>query len=186
MSRKHNHINYNKKILSLFKKTVTIHQIIIRRYNMIITNVDECDLEIIFDLQGAVFQDEPLLTNLAYFKEVITLDDLKKSYEKYDFLKAVEDDGSISGIICGYETNNTVSILAVIVRKERRNKGIGRKLVFAMEHLYPNIRCEIQSPNSMPKNIAFYESMGYVKCRQEKLSNNEIISTFEKLREIID
>ena len=60
---------------------------------MIITNVDECDLETIFSLQGAVFQDEPLLTNLAYFKEVITLDDLKKSYEKYDFLKAVEDDG---------------------------------------------------------------------------------------------
>ena len=51
---------------------------------MIITNVDECDLETIFDLQGAVFQDEPLLTNLAYFKEVITLDDLKKSYEKED------------------------------------------------------------------------------------------------------
>ena len=152
---------------------------------MIITNVEENDLEIIFLMQAEVFKDEPLLTNLGYFNEVVTLEDLKKSYEKYDFLKAVEDDGSISGIICGYENSNTVSILAVIVRKEKRNKGIGRKLVFAMEHLYPNIRCEIQTPNSMPKNIAFYESMGYVKCRQEKISNNEIISTFEKLREIV-
>ncbi len=147
---------------------------------MIITNVEENDLETIFLMQAEVFKDEPLLTNLGYFNEVVTLEDLKKSYEKYDFLKAVEDDGSISGIICGYENSNTVSILAVIVRKEKRNKGIGRKLVFAMEHLYPNIRCEIQTPNSMPKNIAFYESMGYVKCRQEKISNNEIISTFEK------
>lgn len=152
---------------------------------MIITNVEENDLETIFLMQAEVFKDEPLLTNLGYFNEVVTLEDLKKSYEKYDFLKAVEDDGSISGIICGYENSNTVSILAVIVRKEKRNKGIGRKLVFAMEHLYPNIRCEIQTPNSMPKNIAFYESMGYVKCRQEKISNNEIISTFEKLREIV-
>ena len=152
---------------------------------MIITNVEENDLETIFLMQTEVFKDEPLLTNLGYFNEVVTLEDLKKSYEKYDFLKAVEDDGSISGIICGYENSNTVSILAVIVRKEKRNKGIGRKLVFAMEHLYPNIRCEIQTPNSMPKNIAFYESMGYVKCRQEKISNNEIISTFEKLREIV-
>lgn len=152
---------------------------------MIITNVEENDLETIFSMQAEVFQDEPLLTNLGYFNEVLTLEDLKKSYEKYDFLKAVEDDGSISGIICGYENSNTVSILAVIVRKEKRNKGIGRKLVFAMEHLYPNIRCEIQTPNSMPKNIAFYESMGYVKCRQEKISNNEVISTFEKLREIV-
>lgn len=152
---------------------------------MIITNVDECDLEAIFSLQGAVFQDEPLLKNLAYFKEVVTIEDLKKSYKKYDFLKAVEDDGSISGIICGREEKDTVSILAVVVKKERRNKGIGRKLVFAMEHLYPNIRCEIQSLNSMPKNIAFYESMGYVKCRQDKISSNEIVSTFEKLREIV-
>ena len=74
--------------------------------------------------------------------------------------------------------------MAVIVKKEKRNKGIGRKLVFAMEHLYPHIRCEIHTPNSMPKNIAFYESMGYVKCRQREIEGKEIISTFEKLREI--
>lgn len=151
---------------------------------MIITNVDEYDLENVFQLQGAVFQEEPLLTHLDYFKEVISLDDLSKCFNKYDFLKAVEDDGSISGIICGYENNDTVSILAVMVKKEKRNKGIGRKLVFAMEHLYPNIRCEIHTPNSMPKNIAFYESMGYVKCRQKEIDGSEIISTFEKLREI--
>lgn len=151
---------------------------------MIITNVDEYDLENIFQLQGTVFKEEPLLTHLDYFKEVISLDDLSKCFNKYDFLKAVEDDGSISGIICGYEEHDTVSILAVIVKKEKRNKGIGRKLVFAMEHLYPHIRCEIHTPNSMPKNIAFYESMGYVKCRQREIEGKEIISTFEKLREI--
>ena len=43
---------------------------------MIITNVEEYDLENIFQLQGAVFQEEPLLTHLDYFKEVISLDDL--------------------------------------------------------------------------------------------------------------
>lgn len=152
---------------------------------MIITNVDESDLETIFSLMDTIFIDEPLLTNLEYFKEIATFEGIKESYKKNDFLKAVEDDGSISGIICGCEENNTVYILAVLVKKERRNKGIGRKLVFAMEHLYPNIRCEIQSLNSMPKNIAFYESMGYVKCRQEKIANNEVICTFEKLREVI-
>ena len=53
---------------------------------MIITNVEEYDLENIFQLQGAVFQEEPLLTHLDYFKEVISLDDLSKSFNKYDFL----------------------------------------------------------------------------------------------------
>ncbi len=151
---------------------------------MIITNVERSDLENIYKLQETVFNEEPLLAHLAYFHKFSTLDDLYTSYEKYDFLKAVEDDGSISGIICGYEELDTVHIIAVIVKKERRNKGIGRKLVFSMEHLYPNIRSEIQTPVSMPKNTAFYESMGYVKCKQIKLPNNEIIYTFEKLKEI--
>ncbi len=151
---------------------------------MIITNVELNDLEDIFNLQGTIFKEEPLLTYLPYFNDVITLEDLQNSYNKYDFLKAVEEDGSISGVICGYESNNTINILAVIVKKEKRNKGIGRKLVFAIEHLYPNVRSEIQTPNSMPKNTAFYESMGYVKCKQLELDNHEIISTFEKLREL--
>ncbi len=151
---------------------------------MIITNVEKSDLEAVAKLQEAVFEEEPLLTNLPYFKDVRTLEDLNSSYEKYDFLKAVEEDGTISGIICGYEESNTVYLMAVIVKKEKRNKGIGKKLVFSMEHLYPNVRSEIQTPNSMPKNTAFYESMGYLKCRQEEIGHHEIISTFEKLREI--
>ena len=151
---------------------------------MIITNVDNNDLESIFSLQECVFKEEPLLTGLDYFNQVTSLDDLKACFEKYDFLKAVDDDGSISGLICAKENNHTVSIMAVMVKKERRNKGIGRKLVFAVEHLYSGIRCEIQTPDTMPKNIAFYESMGYSVCKKENNTKGEQIITFEKWREI--
>ena len=77
---------------------------------MIITNVDNNDLESIFSIQESVFKEEPLLTGLDYFKQVASLDDLKDCFEKYDFLKAVDDDGSITGLICAKENNNTVSI----------------------------------------------------------------------------
>lgn len=151
---------------------------------MIITNLETSDLESIFAIQESVFQEEPLLTGLDYFNQVTSIKDLEKCFEKYEFLKAVDDDGTISGLICAKEENNFVSILAVMVKKERRNKGIGRKLVFAVEHLYSGIRCEIQTPNTMPKNIAFYESMGYSACRQQNNTKGEQIITFEKLREI--
>ena len=58
---------------------------------MIITNVELNDLEDIFNLQGTIFKEEPLLTYLPYFNDVITLEDLQNSYNKYDFLKAVEE-----------------------------------------------------------------------------------------------
>ena len=151
---------------------------------MKITNVDNNDLECIFSIQESVFKEEPLLTGLDYFKQVTSLDDLKACFEKYDFLKAVDDDGSITGFICAKENNNTVSIIAVMVKKERRNKGIGRKLVFAVEHLYSGIHCEIQTPETMPKNTAFYESMGYSICKKENYTIGEQIITFEKLSEI--
>ena len=151
---------------------------------MIITNVETSDLESILAIQESVFQEEPLLTGLDYFNQVTSIKDLEKCFEKYEFLKAVDDDGTISGLICAKEESNFVSILAVMVKKERRNKGIGRELVFAVEHLYSGIRCEIQTPNTMPKNIAFYESMGYSACRHQNNTKGEQIITFEKLREI--
>lgn len=151
---------------------------------MIITNVDSNDLESFFSIQESVFKEEPLLTGLGYFKQITSLNDLKACFEKYDFLKAVDDDGSITGFICAQENNNKVFIMAVMVKKERRSKGIGRKLVFAIEHLYSGICCEIQIPDTMLKNTAFYEQMGYSICKKENNTKGEQIITFEKLREI--
>ena len=150
---------------------------------MIITNIDINDLESIFSIQESVFKEEPLLTGLEYFKHITSRDDLKVYFEKYDFLKAVDDDGSISGLICASENNNTLYIMAVVVKKEKRNKGIGRKLVFAVEHIYSGIRLEIQTPETMPKNSAFYESMGYSIYKKENNANGEQIITFAKLIE---
>ena len=151
---------------------------------MTITNVDNNDLESFFSIQESILKEEPLLTGLEFFKQVTSLNDLKACFEKYDFLKAVDDDGSITGFICAQENDNKVSIMAVMVKKERRSKGIGRKLVFAVEHLYSSIRCEIQIPDTMPKNTAFYERMGYSICKKENKAKGDQIITFEKLREI--
>lgn len=151
---------------------------------MIITNVDSNDLECFFSIQESVFKEEPLLTELDYFKQITSLNDLKACFEKYDFLKAVDDDGSITGFICAQENNNKVSIMAVMVKKERRSKGIGRKLIFAIEHLYSGIRCEIKTPDTILKNTAFYERIGYSICKKENNTKGEQIITFEKLREI--
>lgn len=151
---------------------------------MTITNVDNNDLESFFSIQESILKEEPLLTGLDYFKQVTSFNDLKACFEKYDFLKAVNDDGSITGFICAQENNNKVSIMAVMVKKERRSKGIGRKLVFAVEHLYSGIRCEIQTLDTMPKNTAFCERMGYRICKRENNAKGEQIITFEKFREI--
>ncbi len=151
---------------------------------MIITNVDNNDLEHIINIQEAIFQEEPLLAKLDYCKHTSSLQDLKVSLEKYDFLKAIDNDGSIAGFICADKKDSTVLILAIMVKKERRNKGIGRKLVFAIEHLYLGIHCKIQTPGTIPKNIAFYESMGYSVCRKDDNTNKGQVITFEKLRDI--
>ena len=52
---------------------------------MIITNVELNDLEDIFNLQGTIFKEEPLLTYLPYFNDVITLEDLQNSYNNFPF-----------------------------------------------------------------------------------------------------
>ena len=55
---------------------------------MIITNVDNNDLESIFSLQECVFKEEPLLTGLDYFNQVTSLDDLTKIVERYRSIDA--------------------------------------------------------------------------------------------------
>ena len=90
---------------------------------MIITNVETSDLESILAIQESVFQEEPLLTGLDYFNQVTSIKDLEKCFEKYEFLKAVDDDGTISGLICAKEESNFVSILAVMVKKKDVIRG---------------------------------------------------------------
>ncbi|MDE7168626.1 MAG: GNAT family N-acetyltransferase [Mucispirillum sp.] len=148
---------------------------------MIITNASIDDLDSVTEIYRNALEHDAHL----HAPEIIAfnMDKLKKDIQTGDFLKAMDANGDVAGFICGKKEADTLVIEYVVVREADRNGGIGRKLIFALEHLYIGARSVvITTPSNNPKNTAFYESMGYVKLKEEPSEHGYPVVFFEKLK----
>jgi ribosomal protein S18 acetylase RimI-like enzyme len=99
-----------------------------------------------------------------------TLDELIEESKGQVFLKAVED-GMIVGAIRGRLDGGICRISKVMVRPSHQGRGIGRKLMGAIENEFDVRIYELRTGHLDEKSISLYERLGFVLTgEKEKIS----------------
>jgi N-acetylglutamate synthase-like GNAT family acetyltransferase len=92
------------------------------------------DVETILHLQMHAYLSEAEIYNDYSLPPLIqTLKEIKQEFSQQVFLKATEEDGNILGSVRAYLEKETAYIRRLIVKPESQNKGIGTKLMQAVE-----------------------------------------------------
>ena len=129
---------------------------------MRIVKAERTDLREILQLQHLAFQSEAKLLGNDQIPPLLqTLPELEDELRRGVVLKAVDDEGNLIGSVRGYVEENTLHIGKLIVQPALQGRGIGRKLMDAIEQLYPHARYEIFTSSKSARNIRMYENRGY-------------------------
>ena len=143
---------------------------------MLIKLAEYEDLEAILKIQYLAFQKEAEEYDdfeIEPLKQ--TCDDLKKEFQSYTFLKAIDDSGCIIGSTRGSVKGNTSYIGKTFVHPTYQGKGIGTQLILMLESLNVASRYEINASVRCPQNIKLYESLGYKRFKEIQTENNGFV-----------
>lgn len=148
---------------------------------MVIKRAEKADLKQIFELQHLAYQSEAKLHDDFSIQPLTqTLEDIEREYEKGLFLKAADEGGRVIGSVRAYSEGNTAHIGKLIVRPEMQSRGIGTKLVGAIEREYPGMRFEIFTGYKSLRTIGLYEHLGYVRFKEQRISDKLSLVFLEK------
>jgi len=104
-----------------------------------------------------------------------TLEQLRSEYPLYDSYIAV-DGGTCVGTIRAEMRGETCEIGRVVVHKDYQNRGIGKKLMAFIENQYNEVESfELFTGSKDPKNLYFYESLGYKEFKRRAYKGYELI-----------
>ena len=149
---------------------------------MMITKAERIDLEKILNLQYLAYQSEAmLLGDFSIPPQKQTIEEVKKEFEKGIFLKAVDEKGDIIGSVRAHTDNGTAYIGKLIVHPERQGRGIGTKLMSAIERECAAARYELFTSDKSVRNISLYERLGYARFKTEKVAEGLTFVYLEKL-----
>lgn len=162
--------------------------------NIYIRPAEQQDLVEIFELDEIItyeyfkplyengYKDTPLGKNPNFFIE-LELENDKKIFPNHiedknaKFLLACdESNNKIVGFIIGHKDSAVeMEIDLLLILKEYRKKGIGRKLVKTLLVSFPEIKTCFVHPfkNANQATLTFYESLGFVK--NEAYENDQIV-----------
>ncbi|OQB59661.1 MAG: Acetyltransferase (GNAT) family protein [Bacteroidetes bacterium ADurb.Bin141] len=138
------------------------------------------DLEEILTLQKIAYQENAIRYNDFTIPPLTqTLEDLTKESKSSIILKVVED-RKIVGSVRAFEKDGSCYIGKLIVHPDYQNKGIGKKLMKAVEKCFEGVRFELFTGHLDEKNLAFYGKLGYKRFKEEKISDGLRFVYFEK------
>ena len=125
------------------------------------------DMKAILQLQYVAYQSEAQLNNDFTIQPLMqTLDELIAEYQKSVILKAVQD-GKIIGSVRAYADGDTVYIGKLIVHPDHQGKGLGKRLLAAIEGKLHRKRFELFTGLKSERNLHLYEKAGYTRFREE-------------------
>jgi len=125
------------------------------------------DMEAILRLQYAAYQSEAMLHNDFTIQPLRqTLDELIEEYGKCVMLKAVHG-GEIVGSVRARADGDTVYIGKLMVQPGHQGKGLGQRLLAAMEEKLHRKRFELFTSCKSDRNLHLYEKSGYNRFREE-------------------
>ena len=131
------------------------------------------DLETILKMQHAAFLSEAELYNNYNIAPLTqTIDSIKEDYNNHLFLKA-EINQKIVGSVRGRITGSDCQVGRLIVDPDFQNRGIGKKLMIAIEKEFSeSTHYVLFTGSKSDKNIKLYESLGYKKIEVFHDENN--------------
>lgn len=142
---------------------------------------DPDDLEAILELQRLAYQSEArLLNNFSIQPLRETLDEIQAQYREGIFLKAVDENGAIAGSVRGRIENGTLHIGKLMVRPELQGRGIGGRLLAAVEARGGQPRCELFTSDKSAKNLSLYERAGYARFAERRIAPDLRLVYLEK------
>lgn len=139
------------------------------------------DLEEILALQKLAYHSEAVLYNDFNITPLTqTLEELQQEAKDSIILKVVED-GKIVGSVRALEKDGTCHVKKLMVHPDYQNRGIGRKLLAAVEKCFEGVRYELFTGHLSGKNLALYEKVGYRRFNTEKATGDLQFVYLEKV-----
>ena len=140
---------------------------------MLITHAEKADLSDILALQYLAYQSEAIVCNNPNIPPLAqTIEEIQVEFEKGVFLKAIYENENIIASVRAFSENGTLFIGKLIVQPDFQGRGIGTKLLDEIERIYPHNRYELFTSTKSERNIKLYERLGYVKYKEQDLSND--------------
>ena len=138
-----------------------------------IARADENDLPEILDLQRLAFFDAGIRYNDPDTPPLPqTLDELIEESAGQVFFKAVYD-GMIIGTVRGRLDGDVCRISKVMVHPGHQNRGVGRRLMAAIENEFNVQVFELRTGHLDEKNISLYGKLGYALTGdKERITQN--------------
>lgn len=110
------------------------------------------------------------------------LDSIKQDFETMIILKGVIS-GKIIASVRASAQDSTCLVGRLCVHPEFQNKGIGGKIMLAIEEEFPACnRFELFTGEKSLKNIYLYNKLGYSEYKKEKVSDKVTFVFMEKLK----
>ena len=136
------------------------------------------DLPAILALQKLAYRSEAeLLNDYAIQPLRQTIDQLETEYHKGEMLKAVDPhtDDTIVGSIRGYVDAGTLHLGKLMVHPEFQRRGIGSRLILALERSHPDVRYELFTTTRSVGNLALYHRLGYRDFKYERRNDVDMV-----------
>ena len=142
----------------------------------------------ILALQKLAYQSEAELHDVYDIPPLTqTLAEMEADLERQHALVVVQAarDGRprIVGSVRAYVQDGTCHIGRLIVHPEDQNRGLGTRLMGAIEGVFPHAqRYELFTGHMSARNLYLYDKLGYRAFKSERVSEKLTIVYLEKLR----
>lgn len=128
------------------------------------------DLEAILNLQRAAFESEARLAGHFDIPPLLqTLQEVEQEWREGLILKAVDASGALVGSVRARLTEETAYVGKLMTRPDLQGRGIGTRLLTAIEEACSQPRLELYTGANSLRNLKFYERAGYVRFKEEEL-----------------
>ena len=147
----------------------------------VITRASREDLSEILDLQHLAYLTEADLFGTRDIPPLQqTLDGVIREYDNGTVLKMTLSDGRIIGSVRAREENGTAHIGKLMVHQDFRRRGLGSRLITAIEGIYPGMRYELFTSSRSVNNIRMYRKLGYEIFDQKQITDDLIFVYLQK------
>ena len=111
-----------------------------------------------------------------------TIAEIKEEFNSKLFLKAVVQN-NIIGSVRAYSDENSCFVGRLIVHPDTQGKGIGTRLMNAIEAHFPDVRrYELFTGTKSFANIRFYDRLGYRPLKEQVVNKSLSLAFMEKAR----